>query len=248
MKKTTVKRVSHGSSGRKRTSAKEEQLRARVLEEAFGDAMAKRLAASECLPHDVLAYLVNIGDQKLLEALGSHADGCGKCRNRLQELKKGLEQKGSLDLDIPGIVQQDKFEIGEDALTMIVKANKDFLKLLKHTGEQVSHIPGIFGNINMKDVPGKTVIVRKDMPSYDLSVHVAMSGTENTTRYEARFCAMKPDIGQYIKDLNVSLTAQDGGAVKRRTDERGCAEFDGMKKGRYEIWSGDKLIASIIIK
>lgn len=248
MKKTTVKRVSHGSSGHKRTSAKEEQLRARVLEEAFGDTMAKRLAASECLPPGVLAYLVNIGDQKLLEALGLHAKGCGICGKRLQELEKGLEQKGSLDLNIPGTAQQGNFEIGEDVLTMIVKANRDFLELLKHTGEEVSHIPGLFGNVDMKEGPGKTVIVRKDMPSYDLSVHLAMSGTSNTARYEARFCAMKPDIGKYIKDLNVSLMGERGDAIKRSTDEKGCVEFEGIKKGKYEIWSGDKLIASIVIK
>ena len=248
MKKTGARIAFNDTSGAKRTLAGKERLREKVREDALKEKMVKRLSGKKCPPDHVLAYVINLGYQPFIDALGTHTRGCANCRTREEELRKGLAHKGSLDIAIPSAPQRDKAGISEDIITMIVKATRDYLELTKHTGEQVFNIPGIVGSIETKGAHGKTVIVRKDMPSHDLSVHLAMTGTANSTRYEARFCAMKPDIGEYIKNLNVSLTGESGDIVKRKTDDKGCVEFGDMKKGKYEIWSGDKLIASIVIE
>ncbi len=244
MRRPTVKRQSHTSGVTRAAPVSKEKLRERVLEESFEAAAAKRIASSQCLPREVLAYLVNAGDEKALRDIKSHADNCNECAEAIRTFEKAAGQRDTLDLDIPGS-QGNVYRDDENILNMVLRAKDEKLQLIDHTGELVSEIPGFERQVNEKTTE---IIVRKDIPSHNLSIHVAMSGVSGAASYEARFCAMKPDIQECIKHLDVSLIKQGKDVAKKLTNEKGCAEFKDMKKGNYEIRAGNSLIASITIK
>ena len=206
------------------------------------------LAGKKCLPDNVdIGYLMGLSHGPLTNALQTHIRSCEKCMARYKLWQERCGEKKALNLDIPGLGEEDNdYMISDEALTLILQSTDDYLKLLEHSGEIVSDLPGrTRGAFGKKSE--ETVIVKKDLPSYDLSVHVAMSGKFSAAHGEARLFAMKPDLKEYIENLNVSLTGE-GSSTQRNTDKLGRVKFPGMKQGKYEIWSGDKLIARITIK
>lgn len=207
-----------------------------------------KMLAGMCLPDSVdMGYLIDLSHEPLTKALETHINSCNKCKDRYNLLKERRLNKMELDLDIPGIVEKDKDHmISDETLTLILKSTSEYLELVEHTGIVVPDVPGQgIGTYNKERKD--TVIVRKDLPSCDLAVHVAVSGEFSASHGEARLFAMKPNLKEYIGNLNVSLTGE-GLATQRSTDEHGRAKFPDMKQGKYEIWSGDKLLARIIIK
>jgi hypothetical protein len=219
-----------------------QKARARAIEERLLD----ELSGKKCPPTAVLAYVMDLQDKTLLDALEKHTMQCEQCKKRLSDLQT-VQAKGiSLDLDIPRR-NSNKYELNSEALQMVVRQAKTYLEIVNHTGTQTSNMPKRISAYVQSGTENPMVVVKKDMPSYGLSIHVAMSGKFNEAQGEARFCAMKADVEKYIKGMKISLAGEDN-SVDKRTDKNGCADFGGMKKGKYELWSGDKLIASIKIK